>query len=267
LLLEDGIGDRGSIRAANALALRFSLSYPPSQTVEEYEDVTTDKVLRKDYASYSACSAAYNRGIDLTARPSGEPGISCRWHGAQEMYLDAIDAAMQGSGLFLTTHGDDSRRLLCKAVLSLAQVRGRVLDGPGMVAWGRAAVAADPTYFNSHSQLSFGLQHTGLYAESLQEMKVAMESDAYEMMPMRSRRLAVLEQIVNGDKTEKKVALTELLTEKRGSAFRYWQEMEIARPAKSCALCFWGGDNKCARCKTVYYCSRDCQVRLLQKGR
>ena len=133
MLLEDGIGDRGSIRAANALALRFSLSYPPSQTVEEYEDVTTDKVLRKDYASYSACSAAYNRGIDLTARPSGEPGISCRWHGAQEMYLDAIDAAMQGSGLFLTTHGDDSRRLLCKAVLSLAQVRGRVLDGPGIL--------------------------------------------------------------------------------------------------------------------------------------
>jgi hypothetical protein len=164
----------------------------------------------------------------------------------------------------LTTYGDDSRRLLCKAVLSLAQVRGRVLDGPGMVAWGRAAVAADPTYFSTHSQLSFGLQHAGLYAESLAEMKLAQASDGWEMLPIRARRIALLEQVVNGSKEEKKSALTELLKDKRGTAFRYRQEMKISRPAKSCALCFWDGDNKCARCKTVYYCSRDCQVNILQ---
>jgi hypothetical protein len=167
---------------------------------------------------------------------------------------------MKRTGIFLTTHGDDSRRLLCKAVLPLAQVRGRVLDGPGMVAWGRAAGAADPTYFNCHSQLSFGLQHTGLYAESLQEMKAAMVSDAWEMLPIRARRIALLEQVVNGNQDGEKAALTELLTDKRGAAFRYWQEMEIPRPAKSCAQCFWEGDNKSARCKTVCYCSRDCQV-------
>lgn len=146
------------------------------------------------------------------------------------------------------------------AFVGAGTVRGSLLDGPGMVAWGRAVVAADPAYFNTHNQLSFGLQHVGRYEESLAEMKVAMLSDSSEMLPIRPRRIALLEKVVSGSKEKKKTAMMELLTEKRGTAIRYWQEMAIPRPAKSCSLCFWDGNSKCARCRTAYYCSRDCQV-------
>jgi hypothetical protein len=46
-----------------------------------------------------------------------------------------------------------------------------------MLAWGLAAVAADPTYANGHSQASFGFQHVGRYEEALVEAKVALQSE------------------------------------------------------------------------------------------
>jgi hypothetical protein len=262
LLSSEDRDERGSTQAAAALVQRFEANYPPSHSIDDYDASVSKKVLRNDDNAYSRCCAAYNRGIELTMRPSGVPGVSCRWHAAQEAFLDAIDSAMTAPESFLTTHGNDRRRLLCKAALSVAQVRGKVLDGPGMVAWGNVAVAADPKYFNAHSQLSFGLQHVGCYKEALGEMRVAMELEGFEMSPFKSWRIALLEKTVYGSKEEKEVAITAVLTDRTGSAVRYWQEMGVPRPAKSCALCFWNAENKCARCRTVYYCGRACQVRL-----
>mmetsp|Transcript_30316 Transcript_30316/g.64207 ORF Transcript_30316/g.64207 Transcript_30316/m.64207 type:complete len:267 (+) Transcript_30316:1-801(+) len=34
----------------------------------------------------------------------------------------------------------------------------------------------------------------------------------------------------------------------------------MPRPKRSCAMCFWGAESKCSKCKTVYYCSRTCQT-------
>jgi hypothetical protein len=262
LLLSEDRAERGSTQAAAALAQRFGANHPPFHSVDDYELSVSKAVRRNDENAYSRCCAAYNRGIELTTRPSGAPGISCRWHAAQEAFFDAIDSAMTAPESFLTTHGNDRRRLLCKAALSVAQVRGKVLDGPGMVAWGQAAVAADPKYFNAHSQLSFGLQHVGCYKEALEEMKVTMELEGFKMSPFVSTRIGLLEKAVLGSKEEKEAAIMAVLKDRTGSAVRYWQEMGVSRPAKSCAFCFWNAENKCARCRTVYYCQRACQVNL-----
>jgi hypothetical protein len=258
--------ERRSSESAVALALRFEADYPPSHNIDDYEDNLTGSVRRQAQKAYSKCSAAYNRGIQLTNKASGEAGISCRWHAAQDAFLDAIDLAMTAPGSFLNTHGSDHRRLLCKAVLSVAMMKGRLLDGQGMLDWGRAAVAADPVYYNTHSQLSLGFYHCGRYEEALAEAKIALASEGSELEPKIRMRVALLETTVYGSKAEKKEAVLQVLTDKRGSAIRLWQEMGVTRPAKSCAMCFWGAENKCARCRTVYYCHRLCQVNLQNVG-
>jgi hypothetical protein len=258
---------RGSSPAAAALALRFEVDYPPSHNIDDYEDKLPGKIRRQAQKAYSKCSSAYNRGIQLTSKASGEAGISCRWHAAQDAFLDAIDLAMSAPGSFLDTHGSDHRRLLCKAVLSVAMMKGRLLDGQGMLDWGRAAVAADPIYYNTHSQLSLGFYHCGRYEEALAEAQIALASEGAELEPYKIRmRVALLEKTVYGSKEEKRSAVLEVLTDKRGAAIRFWQEMGVTRPAKSCAMCFWGAENKCAKCRTVYYCQRICQVRLQMRG-
>jgi hypothetical protein len=255
--------ERGSAQAAAALAQRFGADYPPSHDIHDYRRSLSRKARMDEKNAYNTCNDAHNLGLTLLKTPSGEPGISCRWHTARDAYLDAIDLAMKKApGSFLTTHGEDHRRLLSKIAVAMALLRLRVLDAPGLLAWGRVAVAADPTYFNGHSRVSSGLQHVGRYEEALAEARVAQELAEPEWKRKTSLGIAPLEKIVAGSKEEKKAAIMDFLEEKRRIAFSYWQEMGVSKPAKSCALCFWDAENKCARCRTVYYCQRECQVKF-----
>jgi hypothetical protein len=61
---------------------------------------------------------------------------------------------MKASNAFLTTTGTDRRRLLSQACCTLAQVHGEQLLPKEQLARAKAAVTADPTYFNCHCHLS-----------------------------------------------------------------------------------------------------------------
>jgi len=155
----------------------------------------------------------------------------------------------------------DHRNLLCKVCLSLGKCRSKLLDAKGSIAWSRAAIAADPKYSNGYSQLSIGLQHEQKYEEAIENCKKALKGEG-EIMPTIPLRIERLEKVVNAKPNSKewKAALWELLEDKRGPAVRCFQECNMARPKKSCAMCFWPAGNRCSKCFTVYYCSRNCQV-------
>jgi hypothetical protein len=159
------------------------------------------------------------------------------------------------------SQGMDHRNLLCKVCLSLGQCRSKLLDAKGSNAWSRAAIAADPKYSNGYSQLSIGLQHEGKFEEALENCKKALKGEG-EIMPTIPLRIERLEKIVNAkpNSREWKAALWEVLEDKKGPAVRCFQECNMARPKKSCAMCFWPAESRCSKCFTVYYCSRNCQV-------
>ncbi len=73
-------------------------------------------------------------------------------------------------------------------------------------------------------------------------------------------RRDLLEEIVNSPSKKVKTKLMkEYISDNQGTAFRFWQDMDIPRPSKTCELCYSPGQSKCSKCKVVYYCSRRCQ--------
>jgi len=254
---------RGSIAAADALAALCAADYPPTIDVEDYLDGLPRKAEMKALQSYNACSDAFNRGLRRTDQVSANPGpTSSRWHLAESEYLDAVDAAMKSRDAFLKTTGSDHRNLLCKALLSIAQCRGRLVDSDGMVAWARAAIAADPTYYNGYSQLSLGLQHQCEWEQSLEAARRALAAEGSERAPRIPFRIDLLERIVEAKPNSKKrkEAIRAVLADKRGIAMRCWQETNVPRPANSCQMCSWPAETRCSRCRVVRYCSRHCQA-------
>jgi hypothetical protein len=155
----------------------------------------------------------------------------------------------------------DHRHLLCKVCLSLGQCRNKLLDAKGGIAWSKAAIAADPNYSNGYSQLSIGLQHTEKFEEAIENCKKALKGEG-EINPAIPLRIERLESIINAkpNSREWKAALYEVLNDKKGPAVRCFEECNMARPKKSCAMCFWPAENRCSKCYTVFYCSRTCQV-------
>ncbi|KAL7491331.1 hypothetical protein ACHAWT_000733 [Skeletonema menzelii] len=252
-----------SVSCANSFASLFAADYPPQTTIRLYirNELSKKEVTRADMA-YEDCSSHFNKGIAQFHEMSADPGPeNSRWHLAQGAFLEALEAAMRYPGVFLKTTGMDHRNLLCKVCLSLGQCRSKLLDAKGSIAWSKAAIAADPKYANGYSQLSIGLQHEQQYEEALENCQKALrgEGEIQPSIPLRIERLKV---IVNSKPNSKewKAALREVLHDKRGPAVRCFQECNMARPKKSCAMCFWPAERRCSKCETVFYCSRNCQV-------
>mmetsp|Transcript_21970 Transcript_21970/g.32539 ORF Transcript_21970/g.32539 Transcript_21970/m.32539 type:complete len:539 (+) Transcript_21970:60-1676(+) len=252
-----------SIECANSFASLFAADYPPQTTVRLYiRNELSKKEGNLADRAYEDCSAHFNRGITQFHNMPPDPGPeNSRWHIAQGAFLDALEAAMRYPGVFLKTTGMDHRNLLCKVCLSLGQCRGKLLDSKGSMAWSRAAIAADPQYSNGYSQLSIGLQHEQKYEEALENCQKALKGEG-EIMPTIPMRIERLKPIVNSKPNSKewKAALRAVLEDKRGPAVRCFQECNMARPKKSCAMCFWPAERRCSKCETVFYCSRNCQV-------
>lgn len=136
------------------------------------------------------------------------------------------------------------------------------MDSDGMVAWARAAIAADPTYYNGYSQLSLGLQHQCEWEQSLEAARKALAAEGSERAPRIPFRIDLLERIVEAKPNSKKrkEAIRAVLADKRGIAMRCWQETNVPRPANSCQMCSWPAETRCSRCRVVRYCSRHCQA-------
>ena len=109
------------------------------------------------------------------------------------------------------------------------------------------------------SQLSIGLQHTEKYEEAIENCKKALKGEG-EINPSIPLRIERLERITNAKPNSKewKAALYEVLNDKKGPAVRCFEECNMARPKKSCAMCFWPAENRCSKCYAVFYCSRTC---------
>lgn len=250
------IEERCSNEIAAQLEESFQQEYPPSMDYEmEYVPSKSKKQITKEENAYSKVSKHFNEGLKLTETPTNIPGIS-RWHLVTEKMMDALDVVLNSATEpFLTTTGTDRRNLLSKVCLTIAQCRGKALDCTGHVAWAKVAVAADPTYSNTHNQLGLGYMNGRNYPKALEASE-----QAYRLgIPSQSslpERLDCLRRIVH---SQDRNSERELVLESRGQAVRWWQEMSMMRPTRTCAFCFGPGENKCSKCKTVYYCSRQCQ--------
>jgi hypothetical protein len=253
---------RCTVEYATELEANFRVSYPPEMDYDAYLNSLSNKQARKVQSAYEKVSSLFNQGVNLSTAPSGTPGIS-RWHLVIEKMMDAIAVVVeQAENAFLTTVGTDRRVLLSRICVTVAQCRGKALDTEGQVAWANVAIAADPTYYNAYNHLSMGYCNGGDFAKSLQaaekaqRLLLANEHSHDTQSSTLPARLKALQKIVN---EECKVTRKFMIKDRSGTAVRWWQEMSMERPARNCAFCLWPGDMKCGRCRTVYYCSRDCQ--------
>jgi hypothetical protein len=253
---------RCTVEYATELEAKFRLSYPPEMDYDKYLNSLSNKQAKKVDSAYSKVSSLFNQGVALAKAPTGTPGIS-RWHLVIDKMMDAIAVIVeQAENAFLTTVGTDRRTLLSRICVTVSQCRGKALDTASQVAWAKVAIAADPTYYNAYNHLSMGHCHGGDFAKSLEAAEKAqrllLTSENVHDTPTSTlpMRLKALQKIVN---EECKVARKEMTKDRSGAAFRWWQEMSMERPARVCAFCLWPGDMKCANCRTVFYCSRDCQ--------
>jgi hypothetical protein len=88
--------------------------------------------------------------------------------------MDAIEVAESAAATaFLKTSGTNHQTLVSSGCCDVALCRDMGLDPAGQVAWGIAAVAADPKYFFAHYQLGMGYKKRRQWEKALQARKQA----------------------------------------------------------------------------------------------
>ncbi len=249
---------------AEELEERFKSTWPPVKPLEALP-------AKKQYPkAYEKVSNTFNAGLDLTRKQTGITGLS-RWHVVLEKMLDALEIiSAEGNedvqSLFLERVGGDHRQLLCSILCTISQTFQKASDWKHLKAWAKVSIAADPTYFKGYCQLATAEIH-GSYnwklGLELTKKGITMgnrRGNITENSPIPAR-IDTLEAILNPpSKAEGQRLKREYIYDNRGTAVRYWQDMNIPQPAKICALCHATGEHKCAKCKTVYYCGRQCQI-------
>jgi hypothetical protein len=201
----------------------------------------------------------FGKGVELLDVPTLTPGIS-RWHRVIDKMMDAIAVVVEDAFLtdaFLTTTGEvgrDQRLLLSKICLTAAQCKSKILDNAAHVAWAKATVAADPTYFNAHNILGLGYSNGGNFEKALEATEKAntllmiFQEDLGDRALTLPERLISLRKIVNNDcKVTRKLVTKDRIQ----TPLSLWHDMSMQRPTKSCNFCLWPGTMRCARCKRL----------------
>ena len=98
-----------SISCANSFTSLFTADYPPQTTIRLYiKNELTKKEINLADKAYEECSSNFNKGIAQFHVMSDDPGPeNSRWHLAQDMFLEALEAAMRFPGVFLKTTVSD----------------------------------------------------------------------------------------------------------------------------------------------------------------
>lgn len=258
---------RCSMEYAAELEVKFRQrqTFPPSVDYVEYASSLSEKDATKVFDAYAKVVDTFDEGVELLQEPLGTPDIS-RWHLVMEKMMDAIAVVVeQAEDAFLATTGiigRDHRLLLAKICLTAAQCKDKTLENAAHLAWAKAAVAADPTYFNAYNILGLGYTNGSRFEKALEvtekanDLLVASGEIPGERAKNLPYRLAFLRKIINSDC---KVTRRSLTKDRSITALELWQEMSMERPERHCDFCLWPCDKQCSRCKTAYYCSRDCQ--------
>jgi hypothetical protein len=151
----------------------------------------------------------------------------------------------------------------------VAQIGGKFLDPTKHIAWGKAAVAADPEYWNAHNILSLGYEYAHEYGKALKSLEIAKSLGGWQENIFRDgssstilERFDRLYEIVHGDKQEANSRLEWTLWSRKTLAQEAYSMQVVPVPDEICNACFWPGDHRCSRCKSVHYCSKVCQKLL-----
>jgi hypothetical protein len=83
------------------------------------------------------------------------------------------------------------------------------------------------------------------------------ETGNFEATSTLPKQLEMLRPIVKSNCNN--MSRRRIVYASRVQAIRWWQEMPMPHPPKSCGFCWWPGENKCGRCQIVYYCSKECR--------
>ncbi len=256
------IFERSTIEIAEDLEQRFRNTWPPKKLILSLPRS------KQQSGAYGKVSRTFNAGLALTQRATNVPGLS-RWHLVLEKMVEALEIIYKNENVqyvFLETTGLDHRSLLCSIVCMIGQMYQRMSLYDYVKPWAKAAIAANPKYFKGYSQLATGTIHLDDdWEEGLKLCKIAYEKGKNDVghekdFSMVKNRLASLEKIMHSpSKHERTMLMREYICDNQGTAFRFWQDMGIPRPSKTCELCYSPGESKCSKCKVVYYCSRRCQ--------
>lgn len=252
---------RCPIKLAEDLEQRFKATWPPSRPLDALPRH------KQHDAEYSKVSKTFNVGLALTHKSTGVTGLS-RWHLVMEKMSDALEIITSNDSVqkvFLETTGSDHRSLLCSIVSTIAQMYQKMCLYEYVKAWSKVTIAADPTYFKGYSQIATAIIYVdddwkgGIEACRKSLQLGSKLPDRKREMQLLKERIASIEIILHGSKQASAKEKKTYIADNAGVATRFWQDLNIPRPPKTCALCFCPGDSKCAKCKSVYYCSRRCQ--------
>ena len=110
-----------SISCANSFASLFTADYPPQTTIRLYiKNELSKKEINLADKAYEECSSNFNKGIAQFHVMSEDPGPeNSRWHLAQDMFLQALEAAMRFHGVFLKTTVSDVDIFLLTSALCI----------------------------------------------------------------------------------------------------------------------------------------------------
>ena len=220
----DQIEARCSIEYAAELEAKFRQTYPPIVDYGEYYSSLSDNDATEAIAMYVKVVETFAEGVEFLEAPTHTPGAS-HWHLVIDKMMDAIAVVVeQAEDAFLTTTGAigrDHRLLLSKICLTTAQCKDKILDNAAHIAWAKAAVAADPTYFNAYNILGLGYSNGGRFEIAL---KADEKANAERLIWLRN----------NDCKVTRKWISTK---DRMGTPLSLWQAMSMKRPEQCCDFC------------------------------